>query len=492
MGVILCTLLFAACTLAPSAPVAQPVGDPAIEAETRLWYQASTAFSDGRYSAAIHLYERYLATYPKSRRATEAHWDLAQAYEQMGEMTAAVKEYRLLAGPEGAPPATISLYGDRALQRMEALRQQTTQPAGTRSGHTALYVSFNNLPLQSQVETWAKQLSAQGISAIFLDANAQSSFTRPTVQLGVTSAAQSIEVPQGALFPTSRGPVLNDWYGVIVPQAHELGISVYAVIDLFRAPLSDARPNTRVHLYDPVRRKVHPWTQFDLLSSTVQPVMAQLLTDLIRTGIDGVVFRARAENSFAYEVSDGVLRQFETQFHQPAAEVAQALRDRTAPRQETAAPASDKTLWRWVGWKARQELEVMGLLRKHLQKMAPRLRFVLEVHPEALSNPTSALVNYGEDAAEARRRGFDLLLGGASRDASDVRTFAASFKGWSRDVIQSAKGEPQTLPQGWVLLHTPVEYGAGMFMGLAQQADELRTPDIRHLVFVPDSQGPIP
>ena len=30
--------------------------------------------------------------------------------------------------------------------------------------------------------------------------------------------------------------------------------------------------------------------------------------------------------------------------------------------------------------------------------------------------------------------------------------------------------------------------GAGMFMGLAQQADELRTPDIRHLVFVPDSQ----
>jgi hypothetical protein len=286
--------------------------------------------------------------------------------------------------------------------------------------------------------------------------------------------------------------VLNDWYSVIVPQAHELGISVYAVIDLFHAPLSDDRPNRRVLLYDPTRRRVHSWTQFDLLSSAVQPVMAQLLTDLIRTGIDGVVFRARAENSFAYEVSDGVLHQFETQFHQPPSEVAQALRDRTASRQDAAAPVSDKTLWRWVGWKARQELEVMALLRKHLQKMVPRLRLVLEVHPEALSNPTSALVNYGEDAAEARRRGFDLLLGGPSRDASDVRAFAGSFKGWSRDVIQSGKGEPQTLPQGWVLLHTPAEYGAGMFTGLAQQADELRTPDIRHLVFVPDAQGAIP
>ncbi len=283
-----------------------------------------------------------------------------------------------------------------------------------------------------------------------------------------------------------------DWYSVIVPQAHELGISVYAVMDLFRAPLSDSRPNTRMLLYDPTRRKVHPWTQFDLLSSAVQPVMAQLLTDLIRTGIDGVVFRARSENSFAYEVSDGVLRQFELQFHQSSSEVAQALRDRMAPRPDAAAPVSDKTLWRWVGWKARQELEVMALLRKHLQKMVPRLRLVLELHAEALSNPTSALVNYGEDAAEARRRGFDLLLGGPSREASDVRAFAGSFKGWSREVIQSAKGEPQTLPQGWVLLHTPAEYGAGMFTGLAQQADELRTPDIRHLVFVPDSQRLLP
>jgi hypothetical protein len=486
------TVLLAACTVAPSAPVAETVSDPAVEAETSLWYQASTAFSDGRYSAAMLLYERYLATYPKSRRAMEAHWDLGQAYEQMGEVTAAVKEYRILAGPEGAPAATLSSYGDRALQRIEALRHQPISPGGgARSGHTALYVSFNHLPRQSQVETWAKQLSAQGISAILLDASAESSFIRPAIQLGAASG-QSSEVPKGALFATSRGPVLGDWYSVIVPQAHELGISVYAVIDLFRAPLSDVRPNTRMLLYDPTRRRVHPWTQYDLLSPAVQPAMGQLLTDLIRTGVDGVVFRARAENSFAYEVSDGVLRQFETQFHQSSSEVAQALRDRMIPGKEAVAPISDKTLWRWVGWKARQELEVMGLLRKHLQKMVPRLRLVLEVHLEALSNPTSALVNYGEDAAEARRRGFDLLLGGPTREASDVRAFAGSFKGWSRDVIQPAKGEPQTLPQGWVLLHTPAEYGAGMFTGLAQQADELRTPDIRHLVFVPDAQGAIP
>lgn len=489
---MLLALILAGCTAVPPAPLAQPIGDPAVEAETRLWYQASTAFSDGRYSAAIHLYERYLTTYPKSRRAREAHWDLAQAYEQMGEATAAVKEYRTLAGPEGASPETLSSYADRASHRIETLRNQPASQAAARSGHTALYVSFSNLPPMSQVESWVRQLSAQGISAILVDASLESSFTRSPVPTSAVSAGPLPELPRGALFATSRGPVLTDWYSVIVPQAHELGISVYAVLDLFHAPLSEGHPNSRTLLYDPTRRKVHPWTQFDLLSPAVQPVMAQLLSDLTRTGVDGMVFRARAENSFAYEVSDSVLRQFETQFHQPSSDVAQALRDRTAVRQDAAVLAADKTLWRWVGWKARQELEVLALLRKHLQKAVPRLRMVLEIHPEALSNPTSALVNYGEDAAEARRRGFDLLLGGPSREASDVRAFASSFKGWSRDVIHSAKGEPQTLPQGWVLLHTPAEYGAGMFMGLAQQADELRTPDIRHLVFVPDSQGAIP
>ncbi|MCC6966400.1 MAG: tetratricopeptide repeat protein [Nitrospira sp.] len=490
--VMLLMALGAGCAAPSAVPVAQSVENPGIEAETRLWYQASTAFSDGRYSAAIHLYERYLTTYPKSRRANEAHWELGQSYEQMGEVAGAVKEYQVLAGPEGAPVSTQSVYAERALHRIEALRNQSTVPGGTRSGHTALYVSFSNLPPMAQVETWIRQLSAQGVSAILMDASLESSFTRPPVPTGPTPSSPLPKLPAGALFSTSQGPVMTDWFSVMIPQAHDLGISVFAVLDLFHAPLSDHRQESRMLLYDPTRRKVHTWTQFDLLAPPVQQELAQLLADLVRSGVDGMVFRTRAENSFAYEVSDGVLRQFEAQVRQPSSEVAQALRERMTVRQDASALASDKTLWRWVGWKARQELDVLARLKKYLQKAVPRLRMVLEIHPEALSNPTSALVNYGEDAAEARRRGFDLLLGGASRDASDVRTFSGSFKGWSRDVIQSEKGEPQTLPQGWVLLRTPSEHGGGMFMGLAQQADELRTPDIRHLVFVPDAPVAIP
>jgi tetratricopeptide (TPR) repeat protein len=388
-----------------------------VAAETSLWYQASTAFSDGRYSAAIHLYERYLTNYPKSRRA---NWrpigNLGQAYEQMGEVTAAIKEYRTLAGPEGAPrcPSQSVLRRTRPASNRCVYATNRLRPAGARSGHTALYVSFSNLPPMSQVEAWIRQLSAQGISAI-LD-GCQSGVVlyqaadphEPTHEQPAADSARWSVVCHVA-WARAHGLVRGAWCRR--PMSWGFPSMPCSICTMRR--LSDHRQESRMLLYDPTRRKVHPWTQFDLLAPPVQQELAQLLADLVRSGVDGMVFRARAENSFAYEVSDGVLRQFETQVRQPSSDVAQALRERMTVRQDAGALASDKTLWRWVGWKARQELDVLARLKKYVQKAVPRLRMVLEIHPEALSNPTSALVNYGEDAAEARRRGFDLLLGGA-------------------------------------------------------------------------------
>jgi hypothetical protein len=247
-----------------------------------------------------------------------------------------------------------------------------------------------------------------------------------------------------------------------------------------------------VRIYDPTRRAVYPWTQLDLLSSALQPFLDQLLIDLSAAGIDGVVLRARTENSFPYEVSDGMLRQFESQFHQPSADVAQALREKISLQQGAGAPAATQTLWRWVGWKARKELDVLTAYKKHMQSVSSRLRLIVEMHPEAFSNPTSALMNFGEDAAEARRRGFDLLLGGGARDTADVGTLTTSFKGWSQEVVQPVKGDPQTPPQAWVLLRTPSDSRFGMFTGLGNFASTVRTPDLRHLVFVPDPGSAIP
>src|SRR5690606_24161001 len=113
---------------------------------------------------------------------------------------------------------------------------------------------------------WVRQLSAQGVSAILVDASLESSFTRPPTPTAAPTSTPLPNLPTGALFSTSQGPVMTDWFSVLVPQAHEVGLSVFAVLDLFRAPLSDHRQESRMLLYDPTRRKVHPWTQFDLLA----------------------------------------------------------------------------------------------------------------------------------------------------------------------------------------------------------------------------------
>ncbi|MFO0733700.1 MAG: hypothetical protein U0361_22635 [Nitrospiraceae bacterium] len=183
------------------------------------------------------------------------------------------------------------------------------------------------------------------------------------------------------------------------------------------------------------------------------------------------------------------MRQFETQFHQPSADVAQALRKRFPLRQD-AASAATQTLWRW-SMKARKELDVLTTFKKQIQAAAPRLRVILEVHPEAFSNPTSALMNFGEDAAEAKRRGFDLLLGGTPRETSEVGVLATSFKGWSQEVVQPVKEyhKVHRRPGSWS--GRPAMIGRACWRGLVF-ASTVRTPDLWHVVFVPDARGTLP
>lgn len=45
-----------------------------------------------------------------------------------------------------------------------------------------------------------------------------------------------------------------------------------------------------------------------------------------------------------------------------------------------------------------------------MRQRSPQLQFGLEVHPEAISNPTYALSEFSEDLLEAKRAGFHFVL----------------------------------------------------------------------------------
>ena len=59
-----------------------------------------------------------------------------------------------------------------------------------------------------------------------------------------------------------------------------------------------------------------------------------------------------------------------------------------------------------------------------MQSHTHPLHVALEIHPEALTDPVQALVQYGEDLLEAKRRGIDFFL---VQRSSQERPFSIPF-----------------------------------------------------------------
>jgi hypothetical protein len=73
--------------------------------------------------------------------------------------------------------------------------------------------------------------------------------------------------------------------------------------------------------------------------------------------------------------------------------------------------------WRWAGWKARERVKILDRLSRAMRLHGNIRDVAVEVHPEAVTDPRAALVRYGEDLLEAKRR-FQYFLLRASSQAS--------------------------------------------------------------------------
>ena len=179
---------------------------------------------------------------------------------------------------------------------------------------------------------------------------------------------------------------------------------------------------------------------------------------------------------------------------QALANSAASVQGNQFPSQLGESPATDQssgTLWHWVGWKVRQELDVLVQLSRILQQVRHGLRVILEMHPEAASDPVSTLVNYGEDVAEASRRGFDILLSGPARGPELQQVAALVRNAETKGLRKGAKGQPsgQYL---WILARVKGIDGRIDPGQLLQQADHVRMQDGVNVILVQDSAHGIP
>jgi tetratricopeptide (TPR) repeat protein len=456
LSALLAGCLWTACAK-PHTPGTLPSSaDPSVEAENRLWADIATSQSEGRHEVAIRTLRRLLVVYPKSPRKAEGHWRLGQSLERAGDLTAAVSEYQTLLEMEPLLIPTNS-FQTLATQRLDELRRQGIAPQPRAQGQTALLISPASLASLPHADSWMRKMRASGVTVLMLDVSCDA-LCSERVRAVPSEEEQSAHAKTGVLFATVHAPVVRPLMNSLVSEAHRAGLSVVAVIDVLRAPWLEGRADWQTSVFDPRNRTIRPWATLDLLNPSVHSHLVAVLSDLTKADIDGLLIRTRSRNSFAYEIGEAALAGFQAQYHENSTDVTQALMNSASSGRAVPPPPQEGetkeqaagTLWHWVGWKARQELDALAQLRRTLQQERHGLRVILELHAEAASEPLFALVNYGEDVAEASRRGFDILLNGQAR-VSELQQMAALVKHAEMKALRKpVTGQPST-QQLWVL-----------------------------------------
>lgn len=377
---------------------------PGDEVQALLIQQAQAQFAEGRYEVAARILRRAVEAYPRSPKQAEARWWLARSYEQAGYFKAALAEYRLLAAQEPSGQPQPASYVAEAKARIAALEQRLGLLANTSRGLVGLQLSPRAVPDATAIDQWMQGLGQAGVTMLVLDAGTRPGVTRDTS-------------PAGVYFRTSWATVVRDVFGYAVPSAHRHGLAVFAAVSLRQMNWLDPRLGWNDVMLDRMTGRLVASAELDLFHPAYQEYLIGFLADLAATGVDGVLFRAEAPSGPQQGFSQHGLRGFERDFAMrldptallfpdlaPAPRVA-PIRNGQPARQE-----GSPDYWRWLGWKARETIAVMARLRHAVRQRAPVLQFALEVHQEAVSDPVTALVQYGEDLLEAKAARFDFYV----------------------------------------------------------------------------------
>jgi tetratricopeptide repeat protein len=375
---------------------------PGDEVQTLLIQQAQEHFAEGRYETSARILRRLVETYPQSPKQAEARWWLARSYEQSGFFKAALAEYRMLVSLPPGQPQQVN-YGPEANSRIVALEQRLGILATTAHGLVGLQVAPRSVPDAFAIDQWMQGLSQAGITMLVLDAG-----TKPT------GGGDGLKA--GAYFKTSWAATVRDVFGYAVPAAHHRGLAVFASVNLRQMNWLDRQLGWNDAMWDRATGRLVLSPSLDLFNPAYQEYLIGFLADLAATGIDGLLIRADApsgpQEGFSYYGLRGFERDFAVKLD-PASLVfpETAAISRVAPvRNGQPAREGTQDYWRWLGWKARETLTVMDRLRHAVRQRAPVLQFALELHREAVSDPMTALLRYGEDLLEAKTVRFDFYV----------------------------------------------------------------------------------
>ena len=366
----------------PSMPPATSGVDPALDAQTRLIESAYRAFVQERYPLASALFQRFVDSNPASPRLSEARWWLARSYEQRGDLPAALSAYRAVVGEAPRSTPLVDSYEFHALNRLDAFRRSLGPSSLLEHRQIALWLTSADWLTIPDVGLWIAQLADAGVTSLIVEAGSPS---RATVQSG----------PIGVYFQTSKVPVVEDRFTVIVPAAHAKGMAVLASLNLHEPGWTTVNPEWGIAMANRTDQVFQPVGHVDVLHPEYQRLVGEVAQDLLRTDIDGLVVGARRAKGFAEEWSPTSRRMFEGLF---------------GPSFDSQDQSVSPDAWRWVGWKTRAYLGFVARLAQQLRQTRQGFLVAVVVHEHAVFSPADALTEYGEDVLETKQRGLHLVV----------------------------------------------------------------------------------
>ena len=383
---VLCVVLPGCADLAhqfpPSVPSAASGVDPALDAQTKLIESAYRAYVQERYPLACVLFERFVDSNPNSSRLSEARWWLARSYEQRGDLPAALSSYRAVVG--AAPPSAplVGSYAYHALNRLDVFRRSPGPSSLLERRQIALWLTRADWLAVGDVGPWIGQLAEAGVTSLIIEAGAR---PREAGQSG----------PMGVYFQTTKVPVVEDLFKVIVPAAHAKGMAVLAALNLHEPGWMMVSPEWGTVIDNDSGKAMQPASFVDVLDPDYQRFVGEVVQDLLRTDIDGLVLGARRAKGFAEEWSPTSRRMFEGSF---------------GPSFNSQDESVSPDAWRWAGWKTRTYLGFLAQLTQQLRQTRPGLLVAVVIHENAVLAPAEALMDYGEDLLETKQRGLQIVV----------------------------------------------------------------------------------
>jgi hypothetical protein len=296
-------------------------------------------------------------------------------------MSAAFAEYRRLAGADSSADVLAGSYEWHAIRRLGELQRAGETPALSETRPIVLSIGRGVWSRLTDLAGWVEQIQKAGVTAMLVEAG--------------TSGVDRNQVGRaGVYFRTTTVPVVDDFFGRLIPLAHAKGLAVIAVLDLHQATWMAPKPDWVVRQPESnAESSSRSLGVVNVLHPDYQQTVSRIVDDLGRTEVDGLMLQARRPTGFAGELDAPAKNTFETMVVQPI----------------DADPKSP-VFWKWAGWKSRSYLRFAEQLREQFRRERRTRLVAIAVHSSAVLDPKAALIQFGEDLFETKLRGFDVVV----------------------------------------------------------------------------------